>query len=332
MMSPGTDYYRELGVAKGAGADEIRAAYRKLARKYHPDHNPDDAAAEERFKAVGEAYAVLSDENKRRLYDKFGDDGLREGFDEAAYERMRSGFGGGYGGGAPGGFSFDFGGAQGVDLGDLFGGAFGGGGRASQSGKDLNLTLRASFEQAAAGFQTSFTFRRPSRCRVCSGRGGVGNSICASCGGRGLTEETKTLTVNVPAGADDGDTLRLKGKGGEPRNGGQRGDVVLTIQVEEHPTLKREGRNLIARAEVTPLDLLTGTTVEVPTLDGAIRMKVPAGADPAVRLRAGGKGIVRKGKAGDLQVELVVVPLAATSPSVQAAIDNLADAVRSEAT
>jgi molecular chaperone DnaJ len=313
------DYYKALGVSKNADAAEIKKAYKKLAKKYHPDRNADDEQAEQRFKEVSEAYSVLGDEEKRELYDKYGHEGLKEGFDPDAYEQYRANFGGGAGrtGGFEGFESFFRGGGGshgGVefDLNDLFGGGggraggFGGRARGRSTAQDLSLTLRVGFEQAIDGFTTSFTYKRPRPCSTCHGTGAVNNNLCPTCRGQGAIEEEKTLTVNVPKGAETGDRLRLKGKGGVGTNG-RRGDVYLNIEVGDHPYLRREGLNLVTTAEVKPLELLAGGKVDVPTLKSSVKMSVPAGFDPSERLRIAGKGVTRKGDTGDLLVELKVV-------------------------
>ncbi|MFT6400054.1 MAG: molecular chaperone DnaJ, partial [Bradymonadia bacterium] len=249
------DFYAELGIAKTATEDEIKKAYRKLARQYHPDVN-DAPEAEDRFKRISAAHAVLSDAEKRAQYDRFGVDGLKGspgGFgDEINLEDILSAFGvGGFGGG--GGAGSPFGGG-------FAGNPFGGGGFGqARKGGDLELTLRMTFAQALDGFTTKFSYRRPSKCKACAGRGGQGQSACAACRGAGLVESQKSLTVNIKEGAAKGDKLRIRGKGAAGRGGGPAGDLILTLDVEHTGDLRREGLNLVAEAAVSPLDALLGT-------------------------------------------------------------------------
>lgn len=292
-----TDFYAELGVGRGASEDEIKRAYRKLAREYHPDVNA-AAGAEEKFKRLSEAYAVLSDPEKKALYDRYGIDGLREGFDPAAYERVRAGYGGadidldelfgGFGnfaGGFPGGFGADFGHGQ-------------------RRGRDLEIALETTFQQAIEGLTTRFTYKRPTRCSACGGNGRRGNALCATCRGAGLVERSKTLTVNIPRGADDGERIRLAGKGGDGRAGGPPGDLVIRLAVEPHPRLTRDGLDLATRVDIGPLDAMLGTKVDVQGLDGELRVSVPGGVASGRRLRLKGKGVQRGGRTGDLFVEI----------------------------
>lgn len=310
------DFYNVLGVSRGASDEDIRKAYKELAKKYHPDRNADDEEAERKFKEVSAAYGVLKDPEKRNLYDKYGHEGLREGFDADAYEQYRANFSGGPGARSTGGFGgfesfFGGGGSRGgagFDINDLFGGMRGGTTtRGRAAARDLHLTLRVGFEQAIDGFTTSFRYQRPKPCPTCQGTGVTNQSICPTCRGNGVVDEEKSLTVNVPRGAETGDRLRLKGKGGIGADG-RRGDVYLEIEVGDHPELEREGLNLIANADVTPIDLLAGGKVDVPTLKSSVRMTVPAGFDPSKRLRIAGKGVTRQGETGDLLVNLRVVP------------------------
>ncbi len=298
MASP--NYYEVLGLQKGASDDEIKKAYRALARKYHPDVN-DAPEAEARFKEISEAYGALSDSDKRKLYDDYGVDGLREGFDPKMYERMRA-----HGGGVD------------IDLEDLFGG-FGGGGfggfggfdQRPRKGRDIELTLKASFEQAVKGFSTTFKYQRATRCSTCAGKGVRGQSVCPACRGAGLVNATKSITVNIPKGAADGDTIRLRSKGADGAKGGPAGDLLLNLQVGDHPELRRQGIDLIATATISHLDAMLGTKVDVPTLDGSLRVTVPEGVASGQKLRLGGKGVSRGKKTGDLLVEIAIGPDAA---------------------
>lgn len=316
MPTTSKDYYKVLGVSRSASSDEIRKAFKDLARKYHPDRNKDDAEAETRFKEVNEAYQVLGDEKKRTLFDKYGDMGLRDDFDPEAYERASAGFGGGGAGGFQGGPGFGgFGGggfSQEFDLNDLFGAFAGGGarrgGRAARPARDLRIPMQISFDEALRGTQTTFRFRRPDVCPTCGGAGMSGQGICPACGGSGTKETEATVTVNIPRGARDGDTLRLRGKGARGADGRQA-DLLLELSVRADPRFRREGNNLVTTVSVTPLDLLTGAQVAVQTPDGPVDLKVPAGMDPAKRLRIAERGVTRGKKTGDLLVELKVAPV-----------------------
>ncbi|MCB9506624.1 MAG: J domain-containing protein [Myxococcales bacterium] len=306
-------YYEDLGVARDASADDIKRAYRRLARDLHPDRNPDDANAAERFKRVTEAYAALSDPEKKKLYDQFGPDGLRDGFDP---DRMR-GFHGGGGPGGPGGFGFDF------DFADLFGGGVGGRG----APVDVEAEQTISLEQAAAGFATTFRFGRRQPCGACGGRRVVAQRPCSACRGSGVTESPASVTVNVPRGADSGDRIRLKGQGHRRANGAP-GDLVLTITVRPHELLRREGLNLVSPVTISPVDAILGASVEVRGLDGTLRVTVPPRVGSGTRLRLAGKGLTRKAKTGDLIAELTVAPLdVPVDGEVREAAERLRDAV-----
>ena len=253
-----SDYYKELGVAKGASADEIRKAYKKLAVKYHPDRNQGNAEAEKKFKAVNRAHEVLSDDKKRALYDEFGEEGLREGFraDVArAYRSGKSPFGGGtlediFGGQGGGG---GFGG-----FGDMFGDVFRGAAQRGQArGRDATADVTVDFLSAIEG--TNIKIKVP-----------------------GADDE---VTVRVPPGAGDGDKLRVPGRGAPGRGGGPAGDLLLTIRVEEHPHFKREGLDLTLDLPISVAEAYTGTKVRVPTPHGDVSLRVPAGAKSGQQVR-----------------------------------------------
>ncbi|TVR03208.1 MAG: J domain-containing protein [Deltaproteobacteria bacterium] len=307
------DFYKTLGVQRDVDDAALKKAYRKLAREHHPDANPGQDA-EEQFKRIGEAYAVLSDPDKRARYDRYGHIGLQEGFDAAAWERHQAR----RSAGGPAGFSyegFDPSMFEGFDLSDLFGGGaaahgagfhvggnpFGGG-----RGRDINLGLAADFEQAAKGFQTRFTYARPERCNRCAGSGAEGGRRCSSCGGRGTVDTRKTLTVKVPPGAETGDVIRLRGKGAEGRGGQGAGDLVLRLEVKPHPSLAREGLDLVTEARISPLAAMLGGTVDVDGLGGTFVARFPAGVKSGTRLRITGKGVQRGERTGNLLAEIVI--------------------------
>ena len=275
------DLYGILGVSRDASPEDIKRAYKKLARKHHPDLNPGDAAAEERFKKLSFAYEVLNDAEKRALYDEFGEDAEKIGYDpERAKEyrewKRRAEAAQSYGG-------FDFGGGGGgpgyVDIEDLLGDLFRGRGRGGpRKGRDFEAQLRVSFMDAARGSSAHVDI------------GGVG--------GR----------VSIPAGIESGQRLRLEGKGGPGHEGGPPGDLYVRIEVEPHPLFTREGLDLGLVLPVTVAEALAGGSVDVPTLGGSVSLKIPPGAANGQKMRLRGKGIEKQGGAkGDLIVTLEVV-------------------------
>jgi len=308
--------YEVLGVAKNVSDDELKKAYRKLARDYHPDRNPGDASAEDRFKEVQSAYDLLSDPDKRRAYDTFGSAGPR-----------------GFPGGAdPGGVRFEefnFG-----DIGDLLGGMFGGarqrgGARQPIRGDDLETHVRISFEDSLKGIQVRVPVEAETACSVCHGTGaepGTAPVICPQCGGRGVVSDsqglfafsqpcprcqgngtivekpcthcrglgrertTKRYAVKIPAGARSGTRVRLKGKGEGGRNGGPSGDLYVVVDVEPSPLFERRGSDLVLDVPVTFAEAALGASVQIPTPDGSVALKIPAGTESGKLLRVKGHG------------------------------------------
>jgi DnaJ-class molecular chaperone len=287
------DPYAVLGVARDADAAAIKKAYRALAQKYHPDRNANDPSAEERFKEVSAAYAVLSDEKRRAAYDEFGDIALDPNFDaeqaRRAQEAFGGGFGGGFGRGPAGGFeSFTSGDAG--DFGSLFEGLFGmggpqGGPPRARRGRDIEAELELDFEDAVLGAERRISVSRP------QSQGGA---------------KTESLTVRIPPGVDDGGRIRLPGKGGQGPGGGPDGDLYCTIRVRPHRRFTRDGRNLALEVPVSMLEALNGAEIEIPTLNGRVHLRVPPGSDGGSKLRLRGKGVPATGKkpAGDLIVTL----------------------------
>jgi molecular chaperone DnaJ len=353
------ELYKTLGVAKKASDEEIKKAYRKLARKYHPDRNPDDPAAEEKFKEVQGAYDTLSDPEKRKEYDSGG---------------PFAGFGGGgqspFGaGGAPAG---GFGNA---DLGDIFSSIFRGGrggGRAQAQqvrGRDLETEVQLSFDQAVNGSQVSVTVPKAGRCPTCHGSGakpgtgpvtcprcegrgidaqsqgffsisqpcpqcgGAGQIIedpCPTCGGSGLTQQTKRYKVNIPAGVKDGARIRLAGKGEAGPRGGPPGDLYVTTRVAASPIFRRlDDGNLEVTVPITIPEALRGGTIEVPTLDGTKKIKVAPGTRHGSVQRLRGEGPPRpKGKGrGDIRYRLEIDVPQELSDEQRQAVENLAEAL-----
>ncbi|MEZ6137786.1 MAG: J domain-containing protein [Pirellulaceae bacterium] len=282
MKTMAQDYYKTLGVSKSATQDEIQKAYRKLARQYHPDLNPDDKAAQQKFKEIQHAYDVLSEPEKRDMYDQLGPD----------FEKMGPGGGGNpfaggqgfeqiFGGAGPGGFQFD------GDLGDLFrqfGGAGGpGGGRARSAppskGRDLTSELTVPFSTAVLGGQASITVMRAGK--------------------------PESIQLKIPPGVDTGKKMRLRGQGEPGPRGGAAGDLIVTLTVASHPFFKRSGSNLELRLPVTVGEAAFGATVDVPTPNGKVALKIPAGSGSGKRLRIKGQGVFSpSGPPGDLFVEL----------------------------
>ena len=343
-MAEKRDYYEVLGVDKSASADEIKKAYRKIAKANHPDQHPGDKACEERFKEANEAYEILSDEDKRKKYDQFG----HAAFDPSA------GYGqGGYGG--FGGFEDIFGGGG---FGDIFSSIFGGGGQsrnpnAPRRGEDVRATLNISFEEAAFGCEKEVTAPRIEQCPDCKGTGcapgttaetcpdckgtgtvrttqrtpfgmaqstgpcskcrGSGKIIhqpCSTCRGMGKIRRNHKMTVKVPAGIDDGQAIPISGCGNAGSNGGPAGDLLVGIIVRPHPIFEREGTSVYMEQEISYAQAALGAEVEVPTLDGRVKLTIPEGTQPGAVFRMRGRGIpsLRGGGRGDqfVSVKLAV--------------------------
>lgn len=321
-----TCYYEILSVSKTASEGEIKKAYRKMAMKYHPDRNPGDSEAENKFKEAAEAYEVLSDAQKRSTYDQFGHAGLEGGHG-----------GGGFGGGG-------FGDAFGDIFGDIFGGGFGGQ-RGPQPGQDLQYELEVSLEDAVAG--TTVDIRIPTKdiCDACDGSGaepgsdvetcptchgagqvrmqqgffavnrtcpschGTGKLIktpCKKCRGEGYTHSNKTLSVKIPAGVDTGDRIRLQGEGEAGEPGAPRGDLYVRIRVKKHAIFERDGNTLYCELPIGFATAALGGSVNVPTLGGKADLKIPAGTQSGQRFKLSGKGVksVRSSHIGDMVVQI----------------------------
>jgi molecular chaperone DnaJ len=305
------DYYQILGVSRSASKDDIRKAYRKLARKYHPDINPGNKEAEARFKEISVANDVLSDPQKRKLYDEFGEAGLASGFDAErarSYRQWQQQSPRGGPSTSTHEFSMD-------DLGDLFGGLggiFGGGRRARGGpapGQDVEATMDIDFLDAVRGFQTSLALQRPVTCGTCHGSGTKpGSGACPTCGGTGRVQRPETIRVNIPPGAEPGKRIRLSGRGEAGIKGGPPGDLFITPRIRPHPLLTRSGRDLNMDLPITVGEAIRGAVVEVPTPAGNVKVRVPPGAQSGQRLRIKGKGVPahRNSPAGDLYLQLMV--------------------------
>ncbi|MBM7491782.1 molecular chaperone DnaJ [Micromonospora luteifusca] len=365
------DFYAVLGVDKAASADDIKKAYRKVARESHPDHNPGDPKAEERFKAASEAYNVLSDSGRRREYDE-----MRSLFGSGAFRRNARGEG------QPGGMPFDvsdmFGGGGGdrrfggTGFQDLFSSIFTGGQAGGQAaprgpgrGRDVETEVALDFGDAVRGVTLPLTLRAPGVCETCHGNGakpgtqprtcpvchgagvttrnqgsfsfsepcrncqGVGTVVeekCPECHGSGGVTKTRTMNVRFPAGVADGQRIRLAGRGEPGERGGPAGDLFVQVKVRPDELFGRTGDDLTLSVPVTFAEAVLGTDLRVPTLDGAVTLRVPPGTPSGRVLRARGKGVVRRdGQAGDLLVTLDVVVPARLSDEARTALEAFAE-------
>lgn len=346
MAEQKRDYYEVLGVNKGASDDEIKKAYRKTAKKYHPDLNPDNPEAEAKFKECNEAYEVLSDPDKKARYDQFGHAGVDPNFGAG------NGFGGGFGGG---GFGFD----GDIDLGDIFssffGGGFGGGGRnpnAPQRGRDIQSSVSLTFEEAAKGCKKTIEVMRvmdcsecggsgsakgssPQTCPDCGGRGvvsvqqrtplgvmstqrtcsrcgGTGKIItnpCSKCNGKGKVRMKKKIDINIPAGIDNNQVVNVRGFGNDGSNGGPAGDLKVVVNIKKHAYFKRDGYDVWFDKHISIVEATLGADVQIPTLDGNVELHIPAGTQPGeIFTLKGNKGIQRLNAMGrgDEHVRVIV--------------------------
>ena len=374
------DFYKELGVSSTASADEIKKAYRKLARELHPDANPGDSTAEARFKAVSEAYGVLSDTAKRKQYDE-----ARSLFGSGAFRPGSGGFGGGGTGGFDFGDLFGGGGAGASTgatggFGDLLGGLFGrgrGGGAPSAAtrsrrGADVETDIRIDFTEAVHGVTVPLRLSSPATCETCHGSGakpgtsprtcptcsgaglvtrsqgafafsepcadcrGTGRIVddpCPDCGGTGTNTKVRPLTVRIPPGVDDGQRIRVPGKGEPGGNSGPAGDLFVRVHVSPHPLFGRSGNDLTLTVPVTFPELAAGTTLTVPTLDDdrKVTLKVAAGTPSGRTLRVRGRGIARRdGRTGDLLVTVQIAVPSKLTDKAATALAEYADATAGE--
>lgn len=335
-MSTKRDYYEVLGVDRNVDDQALKKAYRKLAMKYHPDRNPDNKEAEEKFKEVNEAYEVLSDAEKRRRYDQFGHDGVNGQFGGGS-----QGFGGGFGG-----FEDIFG--------DIFGDVFGGQRtrrRGPERGQDIKQRVTISFEDAAFGKKIEIKLNRTEECSECHGSGakaGTGKKTCPTCNGtgevrtvqrtpfgniqssrtcstcngegeiietpcpkchgKGHTRKVKTIEVDIPAGIDDGQMIKLSGQGEIGKKGGPRGDLYIVVSIKEHPLFTREGFDVYFEMPITFVQATLGDEIEVPTIDGKVKYTIPEGTQSGTTFRLRDKGIprLRGNSRGDQYIKITV--------------------------
>lgn len=365
-MAQKRDYYEVLGVQKGATDKEIKNAYRKVAKKYHPDTNPDNPDAEAKFKEATEAYEVLSDSDKRARYDQFG---------HAAFEQ------GGGGAGGFGGFGgFDF---NGADMGDMFGDIFGdifGGGRSRRAnngpmpGANVKASIRITFMEAVFGTEKELDLTlneecetchgsgatpgsQPETCPKCGGKGqivytqqslfgmvrnvqtcpdchGSGKIVknkCKDCGGTGYVKRRKKIAVSVPAGIDHGQSIRIRGKGEPGINGGPRGDLMVTVLVEQHPFFKRQGYDIFSTVPVSFADAALGATLRIDTVDGQVEYSLKAGTQTDTKVRLRGKGVPtlrNKNVRGDHYVTFVVQVPTSMNAEQKRALEAFRDAMQ----
>lgn len=315
MATTSRDYYEILGVSKGASQDDIRKAYRRLARKYHPDlhSGPKQTEMEQKFKEVGEAYDVLGDPEKRKKYDKYG-----HRWQEAdAYERARQEAGAQ--GAWPGAGEWRTAGGPQTewDFSDLFEGMFGGRARGGGSfrgfgmaGADLEGSVRLTLREVLTGTTRRVSVSEPIPCSVCRGAGATAGGLCAACGGTGSRAEPRTIDVRIPKGVQEGSRVRVPGKGAPGAQGGKPGDLYLKIFLEPDPVFRREGDDIVVTLPVWAWEAALGAEVRVPTLTGPVSMKIPAGTRSGNRLRLRGKGLPRtSGGSGDQHVVVqIIVP------------------------
>jgi molecular chaperone DnaJ len=325
------DYYEVLGVSKDASEGDIKKAYRRLARKLHPDVNPGDKGAQKKFQEVQEAYDVLREGDKRRAYDRLGHAGPSMGFDPSAGGAGAAGAGwppggrpGGAGAGGGGFESFQF---DPADLGDIFGNLFGGAGRPGgrrrrEEGEDVSGTIEIPFRDSVLGGFASLSLRREKECPRCNGTGRVDRNVCPVCRGSGRVAESETVKIRIPEGTENGGTIRVPGKGSEGFSGGPAGDLYVTVRVMPHPYFERVGDDIHGIVPVSVREAYEGAEIEVPTIHGTRRAKIPAGSQGRQKFRLRGQGVKnpRTGRTGDhIYTIRVMIPKTVTPAGTDAA-------------
>lgn len=326
------DYYKILGVEKGASKEEIKKAYKKLAKKFHPDLNKDNPEAEAKFKEINEAASTLTDADKRSRYDQFGSDGMN--------------------GGGAGGFGGGFGGAGGFDMNDIFDSFFGGGGRSRnrgpRPGADLRFDIEITLEQAATGMEKELNLEKEDTCEKCNGDGGTGVKTCSTCNGQGQvlsqkrtpfgvfqTQTTcptchgrgktiekecsschgkghkrrkKKIEIKIPEGISSGTRLRVAGEGEPGEPGAPKGDLYVVVYVKEHPVFERDGSDVYIEVPLTFTQAALGDTIDIPIINGKAELKIPSGTQPGTLLRMKGKGLphMRSYGTGDQYVKITI--------------------------
>jgi len=364
MASEKRDYYEALGLSKGASEDEIKKAYRQLAKKFHPDINPGNKRAEDRFKEINEAYEILSDADKKSRYDQFGHAGVDPNF--------------GAGGGDPfGGFGGGFGGSMDFDLGDILGSIFGGGGGSARSrngprkGERVRADVTITFEEAAFGCEKEVSIMRiescndckgsgckagttaekcsdcngsgvvtsqqrtpfgvmqsQTECPKCSGRGKIIHQPCEKCRGLGLVRRNKAIKVTIPAGIDNGQTISIRSQGNAGVNGGETGDLFVTVIVMHHEEFEREGNAVLLTMPISFVEAALGADLEVNTLDGKVKYSIPEGTQTGTVFRLKGKGIpnLQRGGRGDQYITVKVVVPTGLNKEQKEILQNFAQA------
>jgi molecular chaperone DnaJ len=325
------DYYEVLGVPKSASEADVKKAYRRLARKLHPDVNPGDKTSQKKFQEVQEAYDVLKDAEKRRAYDRFGHAASSAGFDAEAAEAAAAGFG--RGGAHFGGGGSPFGNAtfESADFSELFGNLFGGASRfrtGPEKGEPGYGTIEVPFRDAILGGTASLSLRREKECPTCAGTGRVGRNVCTTCRGAGRIAETERVRIRIPEGTVDGGTIRIPGKGGPGSQGGESGDLFVTVRVVPHPYFERSGDDIHGVVPITVKEAYSGAEIDVPTVHGTYRAKIPAGTQGRQKFRLRGKGAKnpRTGETGDhIYTVKIVIPVQRTPAGTDAVtlIDSL---------
>lgn len=334
------NYYEVLGVKKNASASEIKKSYKKLARKFHPDVNPGDKAAENKFKEISEAYSVLNDPDKRKKYDALGHQAFASGFDPFSSSGGR---------GARGGFGSSFGGFSDI-FSEIFGESAGGRRqrRGPMNGRDIQYPMEISFEDSINGLKTELQIRKQSLCSTCNGSGakpgstssacpkcggtgkvsvggsffnmaepcrqcnGTGSynpSLCQDCNGQGTVPRSEKISVKIPAGVDNGSKVRLSGKGEPGTNGGPNGDLYIITRIRPHRFFERKGDNIHCQIPITVSEAALGAKITVPTIEGKASMKVPPGTQSGQKFRLSGKGVpsLKSGIRGDQFIEVKIV-------------------------
>ncbi|MBW2709582.1 MAG: J domain-containing protein [Deltaproteobacteria bacterium] len=361
-----TDFYKILGVSKDAPEEKIKKAYRKLARKWHPDINPGNKEAENKFKEISQAYDCLGSKEKRALYDEFGAEGLQAGFDTQKVRQYSQG--GGFQQGERRSRREGFGRYQSYEdiFGDIFGSGMGSSGFQAQSparGRDLQHDMTIDLVSALKGFETELSMQKAKACGACGGSGNDPNATlstctycggsgrldvaegpmhftkpcphcqghgqtgkpCTACGGSGQVLGTEKIRVTIPKGVKEGSKVRIAGKGEPASNGDQPGDLYLIIHLKPHPFLKRIGDDLYMDVPVTVREAMAGGTIDIPTVDGPVKMKVPSGSQTGKVLRLKGKGAphLKTKTRGNLMVKLVVKVPQTEDPEILAAVQKM---------
>jgi molecular chaperone DnaJ len=368
-MAEKRDYYEVLGIQKGASESDIKKAYRKLAKEYHPDLHPDDKEAEARFKEISEAYEILSDPDKKAKYDQFGHAGVDPNFNPGGFN------GGGFGGGFSD-LGDIFGDLFGGGFGDIFGGGFGGRQQSARTGPMKGESLRAgitiTFEEAAFGCTKELNINKVEQCDTCKGSGcangttpevcpdcrgsgsvrkqqrspfgtisttapcpkcgGTGKIIhqpCPDCRGSGSVRKKRRVSINIPAGIDDGQTISLRGQGNAGKNGGPAGDLLITVSVKPSPDFVREGNDLLYSLPITFVQAALGAEVQVPTLDGKVKYTIPEGTQTGTTFRLRGKGVpfLHGSGRGDLYVNVTVVTPTGLTEEQKALLNQFGEAL-----